>query len=69
VAAKGEHMSLETHNSLIFSSGKKLIVTIGVDDLIIIDSGDALLVCHRNQAQKVRQVIANLKELQREEYL
>jgi mannose-1-phosphate guanylyltransferase len=69
VIAKGELMPLETHNSLVFSSEKKLVVTIGVDDLIIIDSANALLVCHRNQAQQVRQVIANLKESQREEYL
>jgi mannose-1-phosphate guanylyltransferase len=69
VVVNGEHMPLETHNSLVYSSGKKLIVTIGVDDLIVIDSGDALLVCHRDQAQQVRQVIANLKKSQRENYL
>jgi archaellum biogenesis ATPase FlaH len=40
-----------------------------VDDLIVIDSGDALLVCHRDQAQQVRHVIANLKKMQREDYL
>jgi len=69
VVVNSEHMPLETHNSLVYSSGKKLIVTIGVDDLIVIDSGDALLVCHRDQAQQVRQVIANLKKSQREDYL
>jgi len=69
VVVNSEHMLLETHNSLVYSSGKKLIVTIGVDDLIVIDSGDALLVCRRDQAQQVRQVIANLKKSQREDYL
>jgi mannose-1-phosphate guanylyltransferase len=69
VTARGKHLLLDTHNSLVFSSEKKLIVTIGVDDLIVIDSDDALLVCHRDQAQQVRLVIANLKESQREEYL
>ncbi len=69
VVVNSDHMPLETHNSLVYSSEKKLIVTIGVDDLIVIDSGDALLVCHRDQAQQVRQVIANLKKSQREEYL
>jgi len=69
VVVNSEHMPLETHNSLVYSSGKKLIVTIGVDDLIVIDSGDALLVCHRDQAQQVRQVIANLIKSQRQEYL
>jgi mannose-1-phosphate guanylyltransferase len=69
VVVNSEHMSFETHNSLVYSSEKKLIVTINVDDLIVIDSGDALLVCHRDQAQQVRQVIANLKKSQREDYL
>jgi mannose-1-phosphate guanylyltransferase len=69
VVVKGEYLPLETHNSLVYSSGKKLIVTIGVDDLIVIDSGDALLVCHRDHAQQVRQVIANLNKSQREDYL
>jgi len=69
VVVNSDHMPLETHNSLVYSSGKKLIVTIGVDDLVVIDTGDALLVCHRDQTQKVRQVIANLKKSQREDYL
>jgi len=60
---------LETHDSLIYSNEKKLVVTIGLDDLIIINSSDALLVCRRDQAQQVRQVIKNLKELQQEDYL
>lgn len=69
VVINADHMPLETHKSLIYSFKKKLIVTIGVDDMIIIDSGDALLVCRRDQAQQVRQVILNLKKLNQEEYL
>jgi mannose-1-phosphate guanylyltransferase len=69
VAVSADLMLLETHNSLIYSSVKKLIVTIGLDDLVIIDSGDALLVCRRDQAQMVRQVISNLKEMHQEKYL
>lgn len=64
-----DHLPLETHDTLIYASEKKLVVTIGVDDLIIVDSGDALLVCRRDQAQQVRQVIDQLKRTQREDYL
>ena len=63
------HMLLDTHNSLVYSTGKKLVVTIGVDDLILVDTDDALLVCHRDQAQQVRQVIDNLKKTNNEDYL
>ena len=69
VVVNSEHMPLETHDSLVYSTEKKLVVTIGLDDLIIVDSSDALLVCRRDQAQQVRQVIENLKKSQQEDYL
>ena len=69
VVVNSQHMSLDTHDSLIYSTGKKLVVTIGVTDLIVVDSDDALLVCRRDQAQQVRQVIEDLKKLQKEDYL
>ncbi|MEW6093805.1 MAG: mannose-1-phosphate guanylyltransferase, partial [Chloroflexota bacterium] len=69
VFVNSEHMPLDTHDTLVYSSEKKLIVTIGVDDLIVIDSGDALLVCHRDQAQQVRQVIERLKQENKRDYL
>jgi mannose-1-phosphate guanylyltransferase len=69
VVVNGDYMPLETRDSLIYSTGKKLVVTIGVNDLIVIDSSDALLVCRRDQAQQVRQVIENLKRMQKEDYL
>jgi mannose-1-phosphate guanylyltransferase len=69
VVIDSDHLPLETRNSLVYSSGKKLIVTIGVDDLIVVDSGDALLICHRDQTQQVRKVIENLAKTKRERYL
>lgn len=69
VVVNSDHMLLETHDSLVYSTDKKLIVTIGLDDLIIVESNDALLVCRRDQAQQVRQVIENLKKSHQEEYL
>ncbi len=69
VVIDSEYMCIETFNSLIYSPNKKLIVTIGVNNLIIIDSGDALLVCSRDHAQQVRQVISTLKNNHQEDYL
>jgi mannose-1-phosphate guanylyltransferase len=69
VSVNCAHMLMDTQNSLVYSSGKKLVVTIGVEDIIVVDSGDALLVCRRDQAQQVRQVIENLKKTNKEEYL
>jgi mannose-1-phosphate guanylyltransferase len=66
----GQHIGEDTHNSLVYGNrGERVIVTIGVDDLIIVDSGDVLLVCHKDQAQKVRKVVDQLKKLNMEQYL
>jgi mannose-1-phosphate guanylyltransferase len=55
-------IGLDTHNSLVFAdSADRLVVTIGVDDIVLVDTGDALLVCRRDQAQKVRQLVGQLK--------
>jgi mannose-1-phosphate guanylyltransferase len=66
----GQHIGEDTHNSLVYGNrGDRMVVTIGVDDLIIVDSGDVLMVCHKDQAQKVRRVVDQLKARQMEQYL
>jgi mannose-1-phosphate guanylyltransferase len=59
----GKHVGLDTQQSLIYmNQPHRLIVTIGVKDLVVVDTGDVLLVCHKDQAQGVRQVVNRLKE-------
>jgi mannose-1-phosphate guanylyltransferase len=66
----GNHIAEDTHNSLVYGDGSdRLVVTIGVDDLIVVDAGDVLLVCHKDQAQKVRKVVDGLKNTENEKYL
>jgi mannose-1-phosphate guanylyltransferase len=70
IVFSGHHLSINTHTSLVYGNhDRKLVVTIGVDDLIIVDAGDVLLVCKKDQAQKVRQAVMNLKNSERESYL
>ncbi len=58
-----DHLSLDTSGTIVYGTGKpRLVVTIGVKDLIIVDTGDVLLVCNRSQAQAVRQAVKLLKE-------
>lgn len=65
----GEHIAEDTHHSLVYGNhGERLIVTIGVDDLIVVDTGDVLLVCHKDHAQKVRKVVDDLRKSKREKY-
>jgi mannose-1-phosphate guanylyltransferase len=67
---RGEAVSFDTHGTLICEdTADRLIVTVGVEDLIIIDTGKALLVCDRKQAQRVREVVQFLSQNGRDEYL
>jgi len=58
-----EHIGIGTGGSLIVSDRtKRLIVTLGVENLIVVDTKDAVLVCSRDHAQKVREVVNLLKQ-------
>jgi mannose-1-phosphate guanylyltransferase len=56
----GPHVGLNTHDTFTFGE-KRLIATIGVQSLVIVDTDDALLVCHIEQEQAVREVVETLK--------
>jgi mannose-1-phosphate guanylyltransferase len=69
IVFSGQHMAMDTHNSLVYGNrDSRLIVTIGVDDLVVVDAGDVLLVCRRDETQKVRQMVENLRNSDREHY-
>lgn len=58
----GHHIGIDTSDSLVYVSQEhRLIVTIGIEDIVLVDTGDVLLVCRKDQAQKVRQVVMHLK--------
>jgi mannose-1-phosphate guanylyltransferase len=66
----GDHLALDTNGTIVYGSeGSRIVVTIGVDDLIIVDTGDVLLVCSRSQSQDVRQVVKLLYESGRTELI
>jgi mannose-1-phosphate guanylyltransferase len=50
----------DTCNSLI-STSDRLVSTLGVDDLVIVDTKDALLVAHRDRVQEVKGIVAQIK--------
>jgi mannose-1-phosphate guanylyltransferase len=52
-----------------FISSERLVAAIGLEDLIIVDTDDALLVCRRDRVQDVKQIVEELKRSQRNEYL
>ncbi|MGB9893123.1 MAG: mannose-1-phosphate guanylyltransferase [Candidatus Saccharicenans sp.] len=59
--ARGRLMALEAKNCLVFNPGQ-MTALLGVEDLIVVNAGDALLVCRRDQDQKVRELVEKLKK-------
>jgi len=57
---EGETILKDTRNSLI-STSDRLVSTLGVDDLVIVDTKDALLVAHRDKVQDVKKIVADIK--------
>lgn len=56
----GNHKGMDTKNSVIVSE-KGLIATIGVSGIIIVRDGDCVLVCRRDRAQDVKNLVDSLK--------
>ncbi|MEA1891762.1 MAG: mannose-1-phosphate guanylyltransferase/mannose-6-phosphate isomerase [Campylobacterota bacterium] len=56
-----KYISVNSKNNLIYGKDK-YIATIDVEDLIIVDTGDALLVSKKGSSQKVKQVVSQIKE-------
>jgi mannose-1-phosphate guanylyltransferase/mannose-6-phosphate isomerase len=56
----GEVIHVDSRNCYV-QSEDRLVATIGLDDLVIVDTPDALLVSHRDQSQEVKQIVRQLK--------
>lgn len=61
-AVHGRHIAIDTANTLIYGPPTKPVVTIGVDNLIVVDTGDALLICAADRAQDVKRIVQQLEE-------
>jgi len=64
----GEHVGVDTHNCMIVGSDR-LVATIGLDNLIIVDAGDSLLVMPSGRSQDVKQVLDELKKQGKTKFL
>jgi mannose-1-phosphate guanylyltransferase len=60
---------LDTSNTYLYASDGRLVATVGLEDLIVVDTPDALLICPKDQAQAVRDVVKRLKAEGLEQYL
>jgi mannose-1-phosphate guanylyltransferase len=64
----GEHIGIDTTGSLLYGS-ERLIATIGLRDIVVVDTGDVVLVCPKARAQEVKDLVDELRRRQKDEYL
>jgi mannose-1-phosphate guanylyltransferase len=60
----GNYVGLDTRNTLIYGNGR-VVATIGVEDLMVVDTHDVLLICPRSRAQDVKAMVAQVREQHR----
>lgn len=65
--AAGNAIFIDSHNTFVQSEGR-LVAAVGVEDLIVVDTADAILVAHADRAQDVRQVVKRLKDSNHDAY-
>ncbi|MDP6698338.1 MAG: sugar phosphate nucleotidyltransferase [Candidatus Latescibacteria bacterium] len=58
----GEVVAIDAANSTVYARKDRLVALIGVEDLVVVDTEDALLVCKKGEAQRVKDVLERLQE-------
>lgn len=69
MTAHTDHIGIDTYNSVIYSDSGKLIATVGIDNLVIVDTADALLIAPADRAQDVKKIVERLKAEGKSRYL
>ncbi len=65
----GDVVSVDSRDCLVRASDRRLVATIGVDDLVIVDTPDATLVARKDRVQDVKTIVDTLKDAGRQEHL
>lgn len=64
-SVRGDLVQIDTVNSVVWSESRRMVATVGLDNVIVVDTDDALLVIDRSRSQDVRQIVDLLKEAMR----
>jgi mannose-1-phosphate guanylyltransferase len=60
VVERGNHLGIDNHDSLIYAQDK-LVCTIGLNNLVVVDTDDVLFVCNKSRSQDVKKMIEKLQ--------
>lgn len=67
--AEGDALVIDGRNNVVVAEGKRPVAVVGIEDVIVVDAGDAVLVCRRDRAQDVRKAVEELSRRGRDEVL
>lgn len=62
VHGSGQHILLDTANSYVYTCTGRLVAAVGLEGWIVVDTPDAVLICPKDRAQAVREIVQQLKE-------
>jgi len=69
VSKSDSHVDINSKDCLVFSNGKKLVATVNLDNIVIVDTDDALLVMNKNDSHNVKDLLEILKNKGMTDYL
>jgi len=67
-SVRGESLLMDAHRCLVYSPSR-LAAVVGLDDIIVVDTKDALLICRRDRDQAVKDIIESLRKRGEKKYL
>lgn len=65
----GRVLALNTRNTLVRTDHEHLVVTVGLNDLIVVHTSDATLVAHKDEEESIRKVVEQIQQNQWHQYL
>ncbi len=67
--SRGLVVAIDTVHSLIYGQKNKITAVLGMDGVVVVDTEDALLVCNRQDSQRVKEIVQHLSEKGHDKYL
>lgn len=67
-ACKGDVLALDTSNSLIMADSR-LVATLGMENLVVVETKDAVLITNKDKAQQIKSIVKELKARNRSEHI
>lgn len=65
----GNCVNIDTKDSVVYSSSGRLVTTLGLDNIVVVETADSIMVCSKDRVQEVKKIVDELKAQGKTEYL